>query len=261
LIRPLFGGKLRVTVASKDILPAGVEARKVLTVCNFAANSILALLAGFTVAHAQTDALFSVDFEEMDVGLQPTGFSTALIGKGSPANWVIEADDATTGVSKVLTQRSNEETNYRFPVCIYEDFVGKNVALTVRFKPISGQIDQAAGLVWRYQDANNYYVVRANALEDNVVLYKMKDGKRSDLRPTGSWPFAYGKSAPVPREQWSTLRVIVMGAKFAVYLNDEYLFDVKDQTFPEGGRVGLWTKADSVTSFDDFTITALEQDR
>ena len=227
----------------------------------FAAQSILAILAGLAVAHAQTDAPFRVDFEEMDVGAQPTGFSTALTGKGSPATWVIEVHGAATGVSKVLTQRSNEETNYRFPVCIFENFVSKNVALTVRFKPISGQIDQAAGLVWRYQDANNYYVVRANALEDNVVLYKMKDGKRSDLKPTGSWPFAYGKSAPVPREQWSTLRVIVMGAKFAVYLNDEYLFDVKDETFPGGGRVGLWTKADSVTSFDNFTITALEQDR
>jgi len=230
-------------------------------VCVFAARSILALLAGLAVAHAQTDALFSIDFEEMDVGLHPTGFSTALTGKGSPANWVIEAHDAATGVSKVLTQRSNEEINYRFPVCIYEGFVGKNVALTVRFKPISGQIDQAAGLVWRYQDANNYYVVRANALEDNVVLYKLEDGRRSDLKPTGSWPFAYGKSAPVPRDQWSMLRVVVIGAKFAVYLNEQHLLDVEDETFPDGGRVGLWTKADSITSFDDFTITALDHDR
>ena len=231
-----------------------------LTVCTFAAQSMLTLLAGLAVAHAQTDVPFNVDFEEMDVGLPPTGFSTALTGKGSPANWVIEAHDAVTGVSKVLTQRSNEETNYRFPLCIYEGFVGKDVALTVRFKPISGQTDQAAGLVWRYQDANNYYVVRANALEDNVVLYKMEDGKRSDLKPTGSWPFAYGKSTPVPRDQWSTLRVVVRGAKFAVYLNDEQLFDVEDKTFAEGGRVGLWTKADSITSFDDFTITALDQE-
>jgi hypothetical protein len=88
----------------------------------------------------------------------------------------------------------------------------------------------------------------------------MEDGKRSDLKPTGSWPFAYGKSAPVPRDQWSTLRVVVRGAKFDVYLNDEQLFDVEDETFAEGGRVGLWTKADSVTSFDDFTITALDQE-
>jgi hypothetical protein len=226
--------------------------------CAFAAQYFLVLLTGLAVAHAQTDAPISVDFEEMDVGVQPTGFSTALTGKGSPATWVIEVYGAAPSMSKVLTQRSSEETNYRFPVCIYEDFVGKNVALTVRFKPISGRIDQAAGLVWRYQDANNYYVVRANALENNVVLYKMKDGKRSDLKPTGSWPFAYGKSALVPRERWSTLHVVVMSTKFAVYLNDEHLFDVEDETFPGGGRVGLWTKADSVTSFDDFTIAALD---
>ena len=230
------------------------------TVCAFSAQSILTILAGLAVAHAQTDALFSVDFEEMDVGLQPAGFSTALTGEGGPANWVVEAHDASTGESNVLVQRSNEKKSYRFPLCVYEDFVATNVDLTVRFKPISGQIDQAAGLVWRYQDANNYYVVRANALEDNVVLYKMEDGKRSDLRPTGSGLFAYGKSAPVLIDQWSILRVVVIGAEFAVYLNDEYLFNVEDETFPGGGRIGLWTKADSVTSFDDFTITALDQD-
>lgn len=228
------------------------------TVCAFSAQSILALLAGLAVAHAQTAALFSVDFEEMDVGLQPTGFSTALTGDGGPANWVVEPRDASSGEANVLVQRSNEKINYRFPLCVYEDFVAKNVELTVRFRPMFGQIDQAAGMVWRYRDTNNYYVARANALEDNVVLYKMEDGKRSDLRPTGSGLFAYGKTAAVPMDQWSTLRVVVIGEKFSVYLNDEHLFDVEDETFPEGGRVGLWTKADSVTSFDDFTITALD---
>jgi hypothetical protein len=225
------------------------------TVCAFAAQCILPLLAGLAIAHAQTDALFSVDFEEVDVGFHPVGFSTALTGEGGPANWVVEAHDASTGVSNVLTQRSNEKTNYRFPLCIYEGFVGKNVALTVRFKPISGRIDQAAGLVWRYQDANNYYVVRANALEDNVVLYKMEDGKRSDLKPIGAGRFSYGENAPVPDDQWSSLSVVVLGPKFTVALNGEHLFDVEDETFREAGRVGLWTKADSVTSFDDFTIT------
>ena len=228
------------------------------TVCAFSSQSILTLLAGLAVADAQTAALFSVDFEEMDVGLQPTGFSTELTGEGGPPNWVVETHNASTGDSNVLVQRSNEEKSYRFPLCIYEDFVAKNVELTVRFRPLSGQIDQAAGMVWRYQDANNYYVARANALEDNVVLYKMEDGKRSDLRPTGSGLLTYVKSARVPKDQWSTLRVVVISGKFSAYLNDEHLFDVENETFPEGGRVGLWTKADSVTSFDDFTITALD---
>lgn len=241
------------------MLPAGAEDRKMSTVYAYSAQSILALLAGLAVAHAQTDALFSVDFEELDIGFEPTGFSTALTGEGGPANWVVEADDASIGKSNVLMQKSNEKKSYRFPLCVFKDFVAKNVELTVRFKPLSGQIDQAAGLVWRYQDENNYYVVRANALEDNVVLYKMEDGKRSDLRPIGSGLFAYGKSVPVPRDRWSILRVVVMGTKFAVSLNEQHLFDVEDETFPDGGRVGLWTKADSVTSFDDFSITALDQ--
>ncbi len=126
--------------------------------------------------------------------------------------------------------------------------------LSVAFKPISGSVDQAAGLVWRYRNPQTYYVVRANALEDNVVLYKVEAGKRSDLKPTGSRFMSYGKKAPVPGGAWSELRLQAQGNHFAVWLNGEHLFDVEDETFSEAGKVGLWTKADSVTAFDDFSI-------
>ncbi len=202
----------------------------------------------------------SMAFDHMETGLAPAGFSLALTGKGGPATWFIQAHDVEAGMSNVVVQTSSEQTNYRFPLCIYDDFMAKDSELSVRFKPISGQIDQAAGLVWRYQDADNYYVVRANALENNVVLYKMENGKRSDLKPEGARFFSYGAKAPVPGKQWSTLRVVINGDRFTVWLNNEHLFDVEDDTFRAAGKVGLWTKADSVTAFDDLTIKSFDSE-
>ena len=195
-----------------------------------------------------------VDFERMEPGKRPRGFSTALTGKGAPPTWVIKEDPTAPAGPKVVTQTTSDKTSYRFPICIYDAFTGKDPELSVSFKPISGRVDQAAGLVWRYQDANNYYVVRANALEDNVVLYKMEHGKRGDLKPKGAWFFSYGKDAPVPAQRWSTLRVTVRGQQFSVWLDGAHLFDVEDETFSGPGKVGLWTKADSVTAFDSLTV-------
>ncbi len=122
----------------------------------------------------------------------------------------------------------------------------------MKFKPISGEEDQAAGLIWRVKNANNYYVCRANALEGNVVLYKTVAGKRSSLQVKGRM-FGYGVDAKVPGGKWSTLRVEFTGKLFTVSCNGKQLFQVEDETFPDAGAVGLWTKADSVTLFDDFT--------
>jgi hypothetical protein len=199
----------------------------------------------------------TLDFDEFEIARPPTGFSAALTGGGPPPSWEIRNDASAPSGTKVLLQVSSDATNYRFPLCVYENWSAKDVEVSVRFKPISGQVDQAAGLVWRYQDADNYYVVRANALEDNVVLYKVERGRRSDLKPKGSW-FGYGKTVEVPRGMWSVLRVRARGSQFDVWLDDEHLFQVEDKTFSEPGMVGLWTKADSVTAFDDLIIKRIE---
>ena len=226
----------------------------------FLALSMVVPSVGNVLAQTATNLPIQMDFEGMEIGSLPPGFSAAVTGEGGPTLWVVEAaDPADPGNARVLAQLSSERVSYRFPVCVYEPFVAADVELLVRFKPISGEIDQAAGLVWRYQDVNNYYVVRANALEDNVVLYKMEDGQRSDLRPVGAWFFSYGADAEVPANNWSTLSVVVRGNRFSVSLNGDHLFDVEDDTFSESGKVGLWTKADSVTQFDDFTILSLDQ--
>ena len=119
--------------------------------------------------------------------------------------------------------------------------------------PMAGREDQAGGLVWRYQDPGHYYVVRVNALEGNVVLYKVAAGQRVDLPLTGEGR-TYGKKAAVSTGQWGELRVVAAGPRFDVFWNGARLFVVEDATFSQPGRVGLWTKADSVTAFDDLTV-------
>ncbi|MEW6267830.1 MAG: family 16 glycoside hydrolase [Thermodesulfobacteriota bacterium] len=217
---------------------------------------VAALLAcGCVVLRAAPDARaepVKLVFDRDATGAAPAGFSTDVTN-GPPGTWVVEADTTATG-GKVLVQRSTDPTSGRFPLCIYDGVSARDVVVTVRFKPISGEEDRAAGIVWRYRDSGNYYVVRANALEGNVVLYEVEAGKRRDLKPIGAGMLAYGKKVDVPSGAWSTLRVEANDARFAVSLDGRHLFDVEDDTFREPGRVGLWTKADSVTAFDDLEI-------
>jgi len=176
-----------------------------------------------------------------------------LAARASPV-LAIEIDDTTARGSRVVTQTNTEGVNYRFPMLIENTILATDVDLKVRFKAVAGKLDQAAGLVWRLADTNNYYIVRANALEDNVVLYRVKDGKREDLKPIGTVATAYGKKVSVPAGHWQTLEVSVRGPRFVVRYNGAELFVVEDGTFTAAGRIGLWTKADSMTRFDDLQV-------
>jgi hypothetical protein len=195
------------------------------------------------------------NFDNDPVGQPPHGFSCGLTGRGRPGVWVVRADASAPSGPNVVAQIDTDATDYRFPVCVVEGVSAANVDVSVRFTPISGAGDQAAGLVWRYTDVNNYYIVRANANENNVTLYKVEGGKRISLAPKGTPPSTYGKSAPVKSGQWGTLRVVATGSLFRIYYNGEPLYDVEDATFAAAGKIGIWTKADSVTYFDDLQIT------
>jgi hypothetical protein len=218
---------------------------------------LLMIAPGASTAHAAST--MRLDFEAFEPGKTPAGFSTALTGGGGPISWIIQEDQTVPSGGKVLAQTSAEGTSFRFPLCVYDNFTAKDVVVSVKFKPVSGKVDQAAGIMWRYKDKGNYYIVRANALENNVVLYKVENGKRTDLKPIGAGLFAYGKKAEVSQGQWNELRVAAKGNRFEVSLNSESLFAVEDNTFTEAGKVGLWTKADSVTSFDNLTIESEDQ--
>lgn len=193
------------------------------------------------------------NFDQDEAGKSPKGFSFGLTGQGKPGVWVVKKDAEAPSAPNVLAQTDADPVSYRFPLCVYEAFTGKDVDVSVRYKPVSGREDQAAGIVWRYQDPDNYYIVRANAVENNIVLYKVEKGRRTDLPLVGKGR-TYGAKAPVASGKWGTLRVVVMGNRFEVYSNGVKLFEVQDTTFPMAGKVGLWTKADSVTLFDDLSI-------
>ena len=191
-----------------------------------------------------------VSFANDATGAAPQGWTATMTGQGTP-KWTVEDDAGAPSKSKVIKQ-SGRAT---YPLLLKNGTSVKDGFVETQFKAISGSEDRAAGIVWRAKDANNYYIVRANALEDNVVLYKTVDGKRSSLDIVGR-KGGYGVNVPVPAGRWHTLRVEFEGSHFKVVFNGQHLFEVDDRTFSEAGQVGLWTKADSVTAFDNFSYEA-----
>jgi hypothetical protein len=171
-----------------------------------------------------------------------------MTGRGNP-KWTVEKDQNAPASANVLRQ-SGKAT---YPLALKDGTSIRDGFVEVKFKAISGSEDRAGGLVWRARDADNYYVVRANALEDNIVLYKTVSGVRSSLDIVGRTG-GYGVKAAVPAGQWHMLRVEFAGTRFKVAYDGQALFEVDDSTFADAGMIGLWTKADSVTEFRDLSF-------
>lgn len=202
--------------------------------------------AVFRQSAAATGAPLVVDFSGVSLGALPDGFIVARTGQGAPAAWSVQ-EDISVPSKRVLAQTSMDQTDYRFPLAIYEKVVAANLDVRVRFKAVAGRIDRAAGIAIRLTDPDNYYVVRANALEDNVNFYHVVKGSRRQIR---------GASTKVAPDVWHTLAIKAEGQEFTVSFDGKSLFSVQDRTFSNAGRIALWTKADSVTHFDGLTITA-----
>ncbi len=203
------------------------------------------------VLHVLADTVFT--FNNCEKGKIPAGWSQYFTGKGTGTEWQITDDNG----NKVLAQLSDDNPNYHFNVIVYDGMEMKDAELEVRIKGVAGRMDQGGGFVWRFTDADNYYVVRANPLEDNVVLYKVENGKRTDLPLLGKGR-TYGVDVKPLGSGWNTLKLTVKDDLFTVYLNGEELFQVKDQTFKNAGKIGLWTKADAVSYFDDFQVVSMK---
>lgn len=195
----------------------------------------------------------TVNFDDAPVG-SPAGWTTGMTHKGGAPRWEILRDSAASSQPNVLAQTSTDSTGGRFPLAVYDKALLKDGSVSVRFKPVSGRVDQAAGLIWRYRDPDNYYIVRGNALENNVVLYKVEKGERITLAPKGKPSRTYGVKQAIPKKAWSLLRVDFAGNHFIVFFNGQKVMEVEDSTFTQPGKTGVWTKADSVTYFDDFEV-------
>jgi hypothetical protein len=215
-------------------------------------RGLLALGGAFAVsstAQAQGGgAMTRIDFEAAATGTLPPGVTGALTGSGGPVAWAIVEDPTAPAGPKVLAQTSTDKTDYRFPLAIFEAPVAADIDVAVRFKPVGGAVDRAAGIAVRLSDPNNYYVVRANALEDNVRLYRMVNGRRSQFA---------GADTKVPSGKWQELRLVARGNRLEVFLDGKSLYSATDTAITAAGRVALWTKADSVTHFDDLRLQTL----
>jgi hypothetical protein len=181
----------------------------------------------------------TVNFDGLKTGAAPPGWTATQTGKGE-AKWTIEHDDTAPSKPNVLKQ-SGRAT---YPVCIKDDRSLKDGFVEVKFKPVSGMEDQAGGVIWRAKDSDNYYVARANALEDNVCIYHTIKGKRTEKKRA---------EMKVATGEWHTLRVNFTGNHFTVALDGKLAIEWDDDTYKEAGKIGVWTKADSTTLFDNFS--------
>ena len=201
------------------------------------------MLAGLALGTlSSTSSQETVTFATAEPGKPPAGWTASQTGSGH-AQWAVVADATAPSRPNVLKQSGNAT----YPVCIKDDTSVKDGFVEVKFKPVSGREDQAGGLLWRAKDVNNYYVARANALEDNVTIYHTVNGRRTEKKRT---------DMKVATNQWHSLRVEFQGNHVAVLLDGRKALDWDDETFKDAGKVGVWTKADSVTLFDDFSYAS-----
>ncbi len=208
-------------------------------------GGLVGLSAALAAAPMPGPGLTTFSFDGEKAGAPPANFSFVRTGGGTEGRWLVQAEADAPSTPNVLAQVATDAMEYHFPIAVADAPVLKDLRLSVRCKPVSGQVDQACGLVWRYRDARNYYITRANALESDVRLYFVKEGHR---RQIAKW------SGPVKSGIWHTLAIEMRGDAIRVYFNGAKVMEAKDTTFTEAGKVGVWTKADSVTYFDDLTV-------
>jgi len=199
--------------------------------------AFLLMLVGREVAMGET-----IRFDQDKIGELPAGWKAGVTGRGAP-RWSVENDDSAPSPPNVLKQSGTGT----FPWCVKTDTSIENGSVEVRFRPIAGRQDAAGGIVWRWKNGDNYYVARANALEDNVSLYYTMNGRRNTIQYA---------NARVAKNQWHTIRVEFTGRSIRVVLDGKVYIEQEDDHISGAGAVGLWTKADSVTAFDDFSFAS-----
>jgi hypothetical protein len=209
------------------------------------AAGILAIAA---LTPSKASAPETITFANSPVGALPADFDTWRTGQGAPAEWKVVQDASAEG-GKALAQVTTDRTDYRFPLAVYKPASAKDVDVAVHCMPVAGKVDQACGVAVRLSTPDDYYIARANALEDNVRFYRVVKGKREQIS---------GANVKVAANQWHTLRLKAEGDRFTVSFDGRSLFTATDKTFADPGKVALWTKADSVTHFDRIDIRPLE---
>jgi hypothetical protein len=187
-----------------------------------------------------------INFDTFPVGATPPGWTVAMTNRGRPPRWEVRKDQTAPSPPYVLAQTSSDPTDDRFPLAILDGVTLRDGEVSVRIKPVSGREDQGGGLVWRYRDENNYYLVRANAINKTVAVFRVQNGQRMAIQP--------GVKHDIPVNEWSILKITARGNRFQVYVDHRRVMEGQDSVFTAAGRVGLCTVADSVMYFDDFRV-------
>lgn len=193
----------------------------------------------------------SIRFDKKDVGKVPTGWTQGKTGKGEGSVWQVVADETAPSKTGLVLAQTAAGPNALFNICVLDDSRARDVEVQVAFKAIRGNHDQGGGVVWRYHDANNYYIARMNPLEDNFRLYKVVAGKRIQL--------ATKEGLKVPVGEWHVIKIRQKGEQIECSLDGQKHLTMRDQTFPNAGKVGLWSKADAQTYFDGFQVRELKE--
>jgi hypothetical protein len=207
---------------------------------------ILMALSFFAAVLLAADNAPRVRFTKDELGKVPAGWKAARTGKGEGSVWKVVADDSAPSKSGFVLAQTAESPGGLFNLCVAEDGTFKDVEVQVAFKAVRGKADQGGGIAWRYQDANNYYLARMNPLEDNYRVYKVVAGKRIQLGTK--------EDVKVPSGEWHVLKIKQTGEQIECWLDGKIYLEVKDDTITKAGQVGLWTKADAQTYFDDLKV-------
>ncbi len=189
--------------------------------------------------------------DKKDLDKAPSGWTVAKTGKGEGSVWKVVADETAPSKKGLVLAQTAESPGPLFNLCVVDDTNAKDVEIRVAFKAVRGEKDQGGGIVWRYQDANNYYIARMNPLEDNYRVYKVVAGKRIQLDTK--------EKTKIPVGEWHVLKIRQKGDLIECFLDDQKHLSVRDDTFTKPGKVGLWTKADAQTYFDALEIRELKQ--
>src|SRR5262249_49855491 len=224
----------------------------------FAAVSItgaIAILAGvalFSASHGfSQSAAMAIAIAKMELGAPPAGFQFARTGQGDLGRWIVVSDE-TSPTARAIEQSSTDRTGYRFPLAIFDSVAAKKVDVFLKFKPVAGHVDKAGGIGVRVLDGDNYYVARANALEDSVRFYRVVKGRRQEID---------GVNTKVTGGEWHSLGLIAQGDQFTIKFDGRTLFTTSDKTFPGAGKNAVWAKNHTGPRFYQITINVMPEEK
>lgn len=196
----------------------------------------------------------NVDFDTDAPNAAPPYWSTVHTHPGPLGDWIVRRDSSAPSHPNVLSQISRAGARFEFEIAVFDKVVCRDGDVSAKIRLRSGPAVKTAGLVWRYQDPNNFYMLHLSADERNVVLFRVQGGKAEEIPITGARPGGFGVSHDVRSGVWYLARVVFRGSRFRVFLGNRLLFDATDSAIPERGKTGVLTKGSTVASFDDFRI-------